>query len=1236
MFMDLPVSGIHRLFTAASSHSSQPYKPPPLESVTEESHTYDLLYPDFNALQHSQHQPYPLPNANPSSLASAANSFDDRGGLDIHSPHHVRIIVAQDGIFSQPAKVIFDTHPPPALPAARLGSPVDSKAGTNGENQQPAGLSRRTNTMPESPTKSKHTRFSSLNQVRPTSPVEQRSPLSPLVEPQGIFGNPRPRQSSARPCTSEGETHQAKLAREGKEELEGLLDSMFGSTGSTMLSGTKMHVRPAGTIQTRSSSQYEANTRSPEPGVARRKGTPLTRSTTAPDTHHMSASAPTESVDLSRPQSPNPSVVITRVFTLDPSEVLSPSLTADQTQTRAANPEDQHQDSQFPRKPSMFSETVPAKQVKCPAYALSLILQLPINVQQGWSSASQTMSPLFPGSPCPSIFARDGHWKEETPFGSAPYSLDRTIEQVTRHWSLIVKLLDYLETVMRKRISALLADIDLSSPTPSIQPSTQVSNKGLNGGLKSPVKAIRRPNQPILQLPANALQNLEDVQHCVTRFGERVAVALRTRQVITGQERWSIWREEARWVGRWAGSRDQNFFFFNLLTAFLGSHTDWMESLVAPRTRQFYNRHVMRKEASHINRRQTVIVSTDKMAARRLIFLLSAFLAGTAPVMQDSFLVPSVPWTGTSFPSSPPSGITVLRKQSLRREINRRQRGNRASQAGTGSHGRSMSFASPENTSDKDGESVFQYSNGQHVRRASDTKSIRSPALPTATSDETTRKSSTTTSSTIVPDGPLPVAHFSNIARDPLGTAPAPRPGSSGSLASLSLKHNLHRSESNEHSTASTGSQSFSRWGSMVSGFWSGRRGSSTDDNEFVCPPANGLGISGISKMPAYASSPGTLSRMVEEAETVSQLEQQKRSTRHRLPEFPDSAIVGDIDFTDEQTTAPQSTEATPVTEPPKVEPSAVKISVDEQDGVLDIEIDPSSSCDSSFASSFSSMGFCHTAANSFNERSPIFPRSVCRERSLAGSASVTDVAGWLKEYNQDFTLQAVKPYQSLYNDIKEAMKSESAAQSSMKRAKSIHTATTDWSDVMTTLVANTKTFSIIRISLQHRCKKPNQPSSGLASLQNSESGNPTIEERIIEDPIMDMDPTLIDAVERVLAQSGHSSRVQSRTASRAPSPSRAAHRSPGIQTSRSHTDFHSTTTPPYLEVPKSECKRLVLGALEEVVRSVQAEQDAGLNGARRISGEPVRSGEEMIPPDTTLREGVRRWLRGTGVVEGG
>ncbi|KAL8977715.1 MAG: hypothetical protein Q9205_006544, partial [Flavoplaca limonia] len=375
MFMELPVSGIHRLFTAASSQSSHSSKPL-LESVTEESHTFDLLYPDFSALQQAQDQVYSFRHGNPTSIASAANSFDDRGGLNLHSPRDVRIIVAQDGNAAQQAKVLFDTHPPPPLPSGRLGSPISSRGGIDGGNQQVGGLPQRINTTPQSPPKSKHTRLFSFSQATQTHPPQQRSPLSPTTEPHGAFGPPRARRTSARPATSEGETNQIKAAREGKEELDGLLDSIFGSTGTPLLSGTKTHVRTPTTRQTGPVSHNDAKPKSPDLDLPRRRRTHLTRSTTADDIHFRSSSAPSQSAYLPKPRSQNSSVLITRLFAADPSELLSRRLNIDQMQQPEVISEDRP-NRLHSKTSGGISEMVVAKQIKCPMYAVSIMLQLP-------------------------------------------------------------------------------------------------------------------------------------------------------------------------------------------------------------------------------------------------------------------------------------------------------------------------------------------------------------------------------------------------------------------------------------------------------------------------------------------------------------------------------------------------------------------------------------------------------------------------------------------------------------------------------------------------------------------------------------------------------------------------------------------------------------------------------------------------------------------------------------------
>jgi hypothetical protein len=123
------------------------------------------------------------------------------------------------------------------------------------------------------------------------------------------------------------------------------------------------------------------------------------------------------------------------------------------------------------------------------------------------------------------------------------------------------------------------------------------------------------------------------------------------------------------------------------------------------------------------------------------------------------------------------------------------------------------------------------------------------------------------------------------------------------------------------------------------------------------------------------------------------------------------------------------------------------------------------------------------------------------------------------------------------------------------------------------------------------------------------------LEHESTEEPVMDLDGTLVDAVERVIARSGPSSAVHSRAAS----PSRLRRGKSGLSET---TDSQNLETPA-IEVPRRECRRMVLGALEEVVRSVAAERHQEGPTSSQNRGCPASSGYT----DNTLREGVRRWL---------
>lgn len=1120
--------------------------------------------------------------------ALAATSHDDRGGLEIQSPRDIRIIIAQDGnVLAQQPKVLFDSQPAPSY------STVATDYRDQNHVSQMFGL-KRYNTAgqePKSASRLSHVRGSSVggNMKPPSStPV---SPTSPDIVYRGAFSNANLRRSGGRPASSGGESRQSKAIREKREETEALLGCMFGSTGLPMVSSTKLHIKPAGSNEIGALNSPSSIGPTSSARMLPKRRTPLTRSTTVEELQGL-PSRVSEDENYLLTHFNNPSVLLTRIFSVDIADSLAPQHATESEMEKGVAAHSADRPQLAPRSTS-FIESEKAKQVKTPTYAVGIVLQLscdrhrtPTPMLQGGSTfQTQHRDPLS----CSPKAADELPWNEPPPADTVVNSTDELIENLLDHWNMLDRVVSTLELVAREKIRSLLVNLEaqaayLPPPPPAVD---------LDIALKSKQKRLKAPSQRTIQLPSGALQNSAVLTEDINQAGIRVATALRTRKVITGQGRWGVWREEARWVGRWAGSREQNFFFFNLLTAFLGTHTEWLSLLGYGwyRHRHLKFAHQIRKDVSVIQHR-TVIVSRDKMAARRLIFLLSAFLPNTnlLPVHGDA-MRPQSPWPVTAYSQSPPSGISVLRQQSLRRIINRRARGNRA---GVNlSHERAVSFSDQGSGAEFGGNTDTNRNSQRHIRRTSDARSITSLPLPISSTGDLIRKSSTTTTATIVPDAAIPVPHFSNISPDLLmGTSAEARPGSSGSLASLSLKHTLTRSESTDRSN-STDSLSMSRWGSMISSFWSTRRGSSTDGSDGLLSQ-EGLGISGIARERRNSRSWGKLAQMVEEVDMPSE-------NRPLAPESP-RLLRG----TRGPTSVPsnpaisrhsidQSTPARNIPERPKIEQFPMKLSIDEHDGVIHVELPMPSSFSSSFGSSMSSPKATHTGASSFNDSS-MYSRTPAKNITPAGSPSSNDVAGWLKAYHQDFALQAVRSYDGLEQDIKRSMRAEVSHVGEPAFTKPAESKTGPWTEVCTTLIADAQTFSVRRLSLRRR------PVSSRS--QSDKHGSFAMEEEILSEPVMDLDATLIDAVERVLAQSSQSSRTHSRAAS----PSR-----------------HLALDGSSLEVPRSECRKLVLGALEQVAKSVREEQERRGRGIGE--GEP----REARMLDSTLREGVRKWLNGAG-----
>ena len=1199
MFLQSSVSGLRQLFsTAPSPHTPRGLRQ--LESVTEEAHTYDLLYPEGETLRQGQHYAYPLRQGDPLSAAAVASSSDDRGGLDIQSPRDVRIIVAQNAnaLSSQP-RVLYDSHPPPPIPQVRnTTSPEACKSGHRKTGSFTGG-GRSNDNSQNSPT-DPHTRQSSFSQTAQSIFTSPTSPLSPVSEFGGLFSNAGRRNSTLRPATSDGESAQSKVAREGREETDALLLCMFGATGFPSTSSTKLHVGPPKALGAENDKKLNSAARdSSFPGAFPKRRTPLTRSTTAADLQSISTTAETRDADPQPPRPISSSILITRLFSLDPKESTHSTQGSDEPAKLSHNRSCTESDQ------GAAQNKTKAKQLKTPTYAVAVLLQMPVHRQRPPTPSMQHFSPQRSSLVGFTAINIQSWPRDDVQINGISFDSNRDIEYVIAHWTILNRALSSLEIVARCKIS----DVLVRQEAPYLTYLFTEHSKAPDPGTGTKQNMLKPPMQRTLQLPAGALQQCSVIQKFTDSVGKRIALALKTRRVIAGQPRWGIWREEARLVGVCVGGRDQNFFLFNLLTAFLGSHTEWLESLGPSRYRR---RHAKQSngvdgEVSAIQHR-TVIVSQDKMTARRLIFLLSAFLPGIHRRFTADGQNPSdASWSNAEYSQSPPSGVLIQRRQSLRRTMNRKNGENRAGVSAT-THGRSVNFngsdvalgddAAPEGLS-------IQHRN----RRTSDARSIRSAALPISSNASMTRKSSTTTTATVIPEPVIdptviPATHFSNHSTDSrIATTAEPRPESSGTFASLSLKRTLSRSESNEYGNTSSDSQSGSRWGSMISGFWSGRRASSTEDSDLLASSEEGLGILGVPKELRGRQSMSKLAQMVEEVDLNGKTQ---RPIESNTATPPSPASARRLYFTSQAVDKASPPKNIP--ERPEIGRSPLKLSIDQDDGVVDVDFAPNFSYPSSFTSIMSSPLAIPTAASSLTDRQSLRGRASVHDCLPKGAESAVDVVGWLRRYHQDFALQAVRPYDTLKEDVKRSMRTEPTPAVTTATTSEAGDTASEWTEICTTLIADTTKFTVTRLCL--RRKNPTSPHhQANALLESSTTGIPS-EEEIIEEPIMDMDPTLIDAVERVLAQSGQSSRAVSRP----PSPSR-------------HTP--SEYNSPELEVPRSECRKMVLGALEQVAKSVSAELSSGSRVEKNLGGS--HRGRENLPTDSTLREGVRKWLNEVG-----
>lgn len=1179
-----------------------------LESIQEDIHTRCLLFPDAQALfqQHRNDQVFPMSSASALSN-SATNPFDLDSDVELDS-RDVRVIIMQDTSSSSPASLLFDSQP---LHTPGTPSPTGRPATVAGLSQVGMQDARR---HPPSQRKT-----SSAGQS--TKPVIIQS------------GSPQPRQSafdrrsSVHSRTqSRTETETQRASREYKQEIDTFAGCIFGNNEFLAYKGisTKVHVVP-------SDLRNDISTFGDGRGSLGRSTTRSSKLSQSFSSEAMSSFGQPVASPLPRP-SDRKRVLITRLFPV--------SLPVEDTLTSSPRGHFTEESLEFPF-PHTSDEAkakvkkAQLKQKRTPMYAVALIINLP-----------QAPPHTVPASASRSLFRGSSSYNEQQDSFSSSYNSTRRsgwatvgtgfggfdafdsgfnmdseepIDAITRHWDVIMRTLTSLQSIVATELLSLLRQADIASPDPLPNPATsRVARSSSNASQKPP-----KTNLKFVSLLPNCLADHAQVKVEVDSARSRIVSGLRATRVVTGQNRWGIWREEARWVEKWAGGRDQGFFFFNLLTGFLSVHTDWLQALSPSRYRKhFTNQQKARGDDDLSLPARTIIVAQDRIAARRLIFLLSAFLPANQQLPAVRTQRPGTSASFGAFSHSPPSFIIPLTKEeSLRRKINRRGNSRHAS------HSRNASTYTNPARGSVPAYLAHLSMEGRHERRASDAASIKTTSVPLQGNDLDTRKAST---ATIVPEPGIP--HFAVQKAESHG-----RPGSSTSVAADDLKRSLKRGDS----IGSSDSQSSSRWGSVISGLWTARR----RDSVISTPPTResmtgrDLGPSPASPRKTTDHRRNSLGRMLEEARRgdVSRTEGLPRTPR-LSPEASQESL--------EPSRAPIPVERKP--DPNSAFESPVKATINEEDGVIDVDV-PFPDFITSFetaVSSPSSSGYLSTPGLSGLE---LFEQA---SRVAIDGDVPMNVAGWLQRFHPDFILQAIPPQTDLIDQVKVSLRAEPTPLAPMP----FDGREERWVDISSALIADSTTFSIRRIRYRRlvRPKVPAERSTPLlsSSINTMSSAALTpmispyeqyIQDEFIEEPIVTLDDTLIEAVERVTAHGNELSKEGSQSSSRSGSKRResladtlalatttTAAAGDGEDARSTNTQTQQLTASTQLEVPRGECKMVVLSALETIARDVvQSREDEEEEASRASAATVGAGGRGRREKESVLREAVRTWVEG-------
>ncbi|PWW72485.1 hypothetical protein C7212DRAFT_366604 [Tuber magnatum] len=675
-----------------------------------------------------------------------------------------------------------------------------------------------------------------------------------------------------------------------------------------------------------------------------------------------------------------------------------------------------------------------------------------------------------------------------------------------------------------------------------------------------------------------ALMSDDCVRREVDRLRWRIVTGIKVPRVITGQGKWDMWRDEAQWANERFGGREMKFFFLTLLTAFLGHHTEWLEVLGPP---PFRRKHQRQQQVAGSNEEfliptRTVILSNDKMTSRRLIYLLSTFLPTKSFPRWDGLPPPSRTSSINYLSQSPPipgaMGNGLGSKKSSPRNKAKRKPSKLSMVTG-------------------DEEEVVV---GWDIPAATSGESSAAPSVLQLPLANPARKVGSAGTLTTTP---------SSAAVMPANAPGSPqksdvRPSSSSSAASMNLMNTLKRT-----GTANTSMDSNSGWGSFLS-FWSHSKTGSTAPSESSLQHDDGFHV---------IDRGGTINNDEGEPVDVGELyledDDLQHHHHHKQHSAPPSLPAHHSFHHHHHLQFPES---------------QVRLSVDENDGIVDVDI-PMPSLDfpttgyTSPISSPSSSGWAMSMPSSESMGNGFLGLGMGFSSGIVMPSWITDleenavnVAGWLddEKFHPDFALQAVKPYPEVEEEIKRAMRAEATPHQPMGATPASESGGTNqenpndrWIEVCSVLIADTKEHTIKRLRLRRRSKKSvasagatsplpsalgahrhlhiqqlssaaSSPCSGpaaMAATAQEEEEEEEEEEVIDKELVCDVDDVLATAVEKVIGISV------------TPPPKPQTGGGGGGTTTRDGGDE-------FQKLNVQGCKCMVLGALENVVRAVARE----------------------------------------------